>query len=536
MWQIFLDRMMSRLIEALLSGYITLQGLIAMRVTGEPLELDTDLIAQSLQSQLATRITHTTKTLKREVGRKIVSWYNSPGMTNQDIIKQLQPTFGAARASLISRTEITRLDALVQEDTARQLGITQWWWMTKRDQLVCKRPINGPDGKRYNGCRDLHGKVFNIGDKMPPDGSHIGCRCKAILISKPKPSVNDTPIVDISHLIKADFEESEHPRDKDGKFAPKGTGVKGIDKERSEAYDSQEEALQAAENHLGNGRPVATYKVKQPKLVTDISREISSWRTPKWLNDESRYKDMAKQVFENRLATDVKDEGKGRSVDEYREELFTKFHSMVDNQPLRIRVRIQHIEVLLSEDEERYKTQFETGVSGGLLDNSRRSQAELEGLNIPEHIDARYRPTYGYINDTMGDPSHYGKVGFILNESVKKRATITLDDSLRGMGIGYLPIPFNQIVPGRAANDPEELMYVGACIGNKTHTIRKGKVPSWSYIEAQIQGGWHMGEVTGAVFYKDCFKSDGTLEPEYAKLEAKLKDRGIKVEYNANKE
>lgn len=311
------------------------------------------------------------------------------------------------------------------------------------------------------------------------------------------------------------------------------TGVKGIDEERSEAYNSQEEALQAAENHLGNGRPVATYKVKQPKLVTDISREISRWRTPKWLNDESHYKRIASD-FETTLRGASR--GRGVPVDEYRDRLFAQVHSLLDNQPVRVRMRLSHIESMLSEPEERYKTQFETGVSGGCLDNDYRSRSENEGLSVPIHVDNRYRPAYGYINDGFGDPGQYGEVGFVLNENVKKRTTVTPDDSLGRMGRRFTPLPLTQVLPGRLPNDPEEMMYVSAFIGNEISSIESGS-PSggYGYLEAQIQGGWHMGEVDSVVFYSWCFDVDGRLKPKYRQLETQFKDRGIKVEYNATK-
>jgi hypothetical protein len=222
LWDLFRGRLRSRLMEALLGGSISLYSLLTMRVADTPLTLDTDAIARELEYQVGERITQVTNTIKREVGRRIVAWYNSPGMPMQTIINQLRPAFGINRAELIASNEITELDSAVQFQIAAKLGIQKYWWGSKRDSLVCVKPITGPDGKIYNGCRELHGKVFDINMPMPPKGSHIKCRCKAHLIL-PKPTTpTETPIIDTSHLVKAEFVEGEHPRDKGGEFTGKG--------------------------------------------------------------------------------------------------------------------------------------------------------------------------------------------------------------------------------------------------------------------------------------------------------------------------
>jgi uncharacterized protein with gpF-like domain len=103
-------------------------------------------------------------------------------MKLKDIVAELQPKFGLSRARMIATTEITRLNSGVQTRIAESLGITEWWWQTRRDQSVCFRPLIGPDGRKWNGCKALHGQVFKIGQHMPPDGSHPGCRCDGVLI------------------------------------------------------------------------------------------------------------------------------------------------------------------------------------------------------------------------------------------------------------------------------------------------------------------------------------------------------------------
>lgn len=184
---------------------------------------DSELFSQGIESELGERIVMVEQSLKRTVGRKIVAWYNSPNTTMESVVNQLQEKFGVNRAKLISQNEITYLHSRVQEETAVKIGVETWWWSTRRDQIVCKKPLTGPDGYTYQGCRELHGKIFTIGQPMPPGGSHIGCRCTAILI------VPHTPPRALERLLGASFagkrirkfDESKHPRKGDGKFAPK---------------------------------------------------------------------------------------------------------------------------------------------------------------------------------------------------------------------------------------------------------------------------------------------------------------------------
>jgi hypothetical protein len=222
LWDLFKGRLLSRLMEALLGGSISLYSLLTMRVAEQPLELDTDAIARELEYQVGERITQVTNTIKREVGRRIVAWYNSPGVTMQTIINQLRPAFGINRAALIAATETTNLHSLVQTEIMTRLGYDEWWWETKRDNLVCVRPMKGPDGQTYNGCRALHGKRFKLGQPMPPDGSHVSCRCASHVVIPTVTRPIETPIIDTSHLVKAEFVEGEHPRDKGGEFTSKG--------------------------------------------------------------------------------------------------------------------------------------------------------------------------------------------------------------------------------------------------------------------------------------------------------------------------
>ncbi len=182
-WELFKIRLQAKILSALESGVITLAQLQQLE-PDKPFNLDTAEIAKGMEAEVGERVTNITNDLKRKVGQNVMAWYNTPGMTVRDLNNRLAVNFSPSRAKLIAQTEITILDSAVQDAVAEKMGYTNWWWMTMRDQLVCTRKMIGPDGQKYNGCRELHGKIFTRGQWRPPKGSHPGCRCHSINIAR----------------------------------------------------------------------------------------------------------------------------------------------------------------------------------------------------------------------------------------------------------------------------------------------------------------------------------------------------------------
>lgn len=110
--------------------------------------------------------------------------------------------------------------------------------------------------------------------------------------------------------------------------------------------------------------------------------------------------------------------------------------------------------------DERYKSQFETGQSGGLLNNDWRAAYEHLHMGVDIYAPDEDRPIYGFIpNDRAQDPFSnlqnrndslipneegvteiYGGVVLVLRPGVKDRTTITFGDSLNNRSY---PIPLN---------------------------------------------------------------------------------------------
>lgn len=221
LWAMFVKRMHSMLMRLLMVGVIRLKDLNRRRF-GVPIEFSSEEFALMIEPQVGKRITHVSNSIKRDVGRKVVAWYNSPGTTMQSLVDQLKDRFGETRARAIAQNEVTFLNSEVTRRIGEQIGATDWWWSTRNDNVVCKKPLIGPDGKTYKGCRELHGKTFKMGMRMPPGGSHLICRCGAVII----PPVVRPPerVKEIIEGLMIQKYDPDQPRDKDGKWVDAGGG------------------------------------------------------------------------------------------------------------------------------------------------------------------------------------------------------------------------------------------------------------------------------------------------------------------------
>jgi hypothetical protein len=140
-----------------------------------------------------------------------------------------------------------------------------------------------------------------------------------------------------------------------------------------------------------------------------------------------------------------------------------------------------------------FKNQFQTKSSNGLLDPSMRKQGELGNQYIPIDVKPSDRPIYGYLspddsqeNLTSLGTFQYGEVKFVLKDSVRDRATMTIGDSL---GLRNFPMKINKT--------PSLREVIGATDRVKRVLYGRG-IRDWEgqdsfaetdYFEAQIFGG-----------------------------------------------
>ena len=179
LWSLFEQRLTERLREKFATAA---QGILAIESAwwlgqGGILDIDPIAFATGYADSIGEKITQITQTTRRDVSNAVLHWYNTPELTYQDLVDALSPKFGEGRASVIAGNETTALHSAVMDSTMDALGVQRWRWNTMQDEIVCRAPIDGPQGLLVQGCRALHGKVFERNDRKPPEGSHIGCRC-----------------------------------------------------------------------------------------------------------------------------------------------------------------------------------------------------------------------------------------------------------------------------------------------------------------------------------------------------------------------
>jgi hypothetical protein len=141
------------------------------------------------------------------------------------------------------------------------------------------------------------------------------------------------------------------------------------------------------------------------------------------------------------------------------------------------------LEKILSEG--RFKSQFETGTSGGYLGSEVRSRQETTSFAYHPSMNPTMRPIYGYIRKgyssysrVMSEVRQYGYVHVVFKNEIKDRTTFTTDDSLNS---SMIPAPVNK--PNKMAAKPR---------GNWT-----------LYTEAQIHGGLSVKDIAKIVIHED---------------------------------
>ncbi|MDR1174691.1 MAG: DUF3626 domain-containing protein [Treponema sp.] len=144
-------------------------------------------------------------------------------------------------------------------------------------------------------------------------------------------------------------------------------------------------------------------------------------------------------------------------------------------------------------EELKYKTQFETGTSGGILDKKKRNEWEtvIAGKNTDGWLEDKERPVYGCVADISKSavPSaRYGGSYFVLKEDVRKRTTYTIGNSSLQQG-SFSDDPIAMFNKGKAITNREKGVSFAAYFAGE---IVNSKLGSHSYLESQIWGGFDL--------------------------------------------
>lgn len=182
-------------------------------------------------------------------------------------------------------------------------------------------------------------------------------------------------------------------------------------------------------------------------------------------------------------------------------------------------------------DDGRFKSQFETGTSGGALLPEIRAAQEEMFFGYPQDMPAERRPLYGWLEHPDAPhlqeqiPRQYGTVTWHIKEDVKARTTVTFLDSLSRP---VVPGPIRN--PGWRATAPPGYSDPGVFPGAiSDHLHDTGLVDD--VIETQYHGGLSLDDVEAATI--TVFGGYSVQEIIGINKEAidSLKARGIPVNY-----
>lgn len=174
-----------------------------------------------------------------------------------------------------------------------------------------------------------------------------------------------------------------------------------------------------------------------------------------------------------------------------------------------IAVRVTHKALAGVLKDGRFKSQFETNKSNGLLDKNVRGRAEEKWFGLAPDSDPAKRPIYGYVavegvRNVNDHPeqylNQYGTVQVVLKDSVRARTTAMWGDSLNQASYG-IPEP---------VDSPTWRSYTLALSGvgngelvNLDRDTDSVRWREWSFVEAQIHDGVSTDDIAEVILDKN---------------------------------
>jgi hypothetical protein len=202
------------------------------------------------------------------------------------------------------------------------------------------------------------------------------------------------------------------------------------------------------------------------------------------------------------------DEIIGKDLQPDAQHAMDNIHKLFNEGVLQINVRSQDVmDTILADG--RFKSQFETHTSMGMLDNGVRARVESELFGIEKDIPAEQRPIYGTLQSPW-DPqkegagsdfsNQYGRVIVRLKPAMKDRATFTADDSLgRQYVVSRVKDPQLasfmekfEMRGGPTAQNKDTMEHVLGRLASVMSVHRLGA----SYVEAQMHGGVKASDIS----------------------------------------
>lgn len=162
-------------VDALNDG---IQGGVGALPEGVSILMDYDLVNQAaLEYTKAYRLQWISKiveTTRKQTTQILTDWLQS-GAPLDDLVAELSPIFGQARAEMIASTEVTRIFAEANMMAWESVGyVSGKKWVTTRDDRVCPicQPMDGSVAATGNSFYSPSG-----GGGFPSPPAHVRCRC-----------------------------------------------------------------------------------------------------------------------------------------------------------------------------------------------------------------------------------------------------------------------------------------------------------------------------------------------------------------------
>lgn len=191
-----------------------------------------------------------------------------------------------------------------------------------------------------------------------------------------------------------------------------------------------------------------------------------------------------------------------------------------------MKVPSEHLDSILAVG---VKNQFDTGESGGLLDNDLRAVNEFAAHGVLPNAKGADRPVYGFIGqpgrEHPGSLMDYGDVTLVLKDNARDRTTVTLGDSLNTFST---PVPLKGRLTDRQVSDMTAVSPFSRDSNDYEMVASQGVAALSSgkiFMEAQISGGVSRSDISRIVFARRFHSAS-----KVASLRASLADEGIEVE------
>jgi hypothetical protein len=140
----------------------------------DPLTFDGQQIVDDYQMRIGRNLSDLGDATAAGVNTIISDWYMGDEPFSA-LIERLDQLFNEARAQTIADTEVGNVTAQIFLQEMLSHGWSEWYWDAMGEN-PCQSPLT-IKGMTYEGCLDLHGRVFKRGDPMPPDAAHPNCQC-----------------------------------------------------------------------------------------------------------------------------------------------------------------------------------------------------------------------------------------------------------------------------------------------------------------------------------------------------------------------